>query len=156
MALKLSHVNIGRRELQAEVDAYKLLAGGVGIPRFCWYGDECEYYVLAHELLGPSLEDLFNYCGRKFSLKTALLIADQAISRIAYFHAKGILHRDIKPENFLMGTGKQGIVLYTVDFGMAVEFLECRWRTDATGIPLRGTLRYASINNHIGRSKSRL
>ena len=52
----------------------------VGIPRIRWCGTEGEYNVLVMELLGPSLEDLFNFCNRKFSIKTVLLLADQMVS----------------------------------------------------------------------------
>lgn len=118
-----------------------------------WYGQECDFYVMISDLLGPSLEDLFNFCDRKFSLKTVLLLADQLISRVEYMHTKSYIHRDIKPENFLMGTGKLGNVVHIIDFGLAKEY-----RDPETHIhndyydnqKLGGTTRYASINNHLG------
>ena len=139
--------------LRSEKDTYDALSGGVGIPRVRWFGEECDFYALVHDILGPSLEDLFNYCDRRFSLKTILLIADQAISRIEYIHSKGFLHRDIKPENFLMGIGRQGNTLYTIDFGIAKEFVYAERSKDVKGLPLGGTTRYASINNHNGRRR---
>lgn len=53
--------------------------GGIGVPLVRWCGSEGEYNVMVMELLGPSLEDLFNFCSRKFSLKTVLLLADQMV-----------------------------------------------------------------------------
>ena len=58
----------------------QMMAGGVGIPAIKWCGSEGDYNVMVMELLGPSLEDLFNFCTRKFSLKTVLLLADQLVS----------------------------------------------------------------------------
>lgn len=48
----------------------------VGFPRFMWFGKEGDFQIMVIELLGPSLEDMFSFCGRKLSLKTTLLLAD--------------------------------------------------------------------------------
>jgi len=67
-------------QLHYESKLYMLLQGGTGIPHLKWFGVEGEYNVMVIDLLGPSLEDLFNYCSRKFSLKTVLMLADQMVT----------------------------------------------------------------------------
>jgi hypothetical protein len=52
------------------------LNGGAGIPSINWFGVEGDYNAMVMEFLGPSLEDSFNYCKRKFTIKTTLMIAD--------------------------------------------------------------------------------
>jgi hypothetical protein len=57
-----------------------LFQTSAGIPHLKWFGVEGEYNVMVIDLLGPSLEDLFNFCSRRFSLKTVLMLADQMVS----------------------------------------------------------------------------
>ena len=49
------------------------------MPQIYWYGIDGDYSVMVMELFGPSLEDMFTYCGRKFSLKTTAMLAEQMV-----------------------------------------------------------------------------
>ncbi|CAF1248284.1 unnamed protein product [Adineta steineri] len=158
VAIKLECVRTKHPQLHIESKIYRMMQGGVGIPLIKWCGAEGDYNVLVMDLLGPSLEDLFNFCSRKFSLKTVLLLADQMVSRIDFIHSKNFIHRDIKPDNFLMGLGRKGNLVYIIDFGLAKKYRDARTHQH---IPYRenknltGTARYASINTHLGIEQSR-
>ncbi|GJM85555.1 hypothetical protein PR202_ga02016 [Eleusine coracana subsp. coracana] len=122
VAIKLESVKSRHPQLHYESKLYMLLQGGTGIPHLKWVGVEGEYNAMVIDLLGPSLEDLFNYCNRKFSLKTVLMLADQMITRVEYMHTRGFLHRDIKPDNFLMGLGRKASQVYVIDYGLAKKY----------------------------------
>ncbi|RDX58699.1 Casein kinase 1-like protein 2, partial [Mucuna pruriens] len=158
VAIKLENVKTKHPQLLYESKLYKILQGGTGIPNVRWFGVEGDYNVLVMDLLGPSLEDLFNFCTRKLSLKTVLMLADQMINRVEYIHSKSFLHRDIKPDNFLMGLGRRANQVYAIDFGLAKKY---RDTSTHQHIPYRenknltGTARYASMNTHLGIEQSR-
>ncbi|XP_042429249.1 casein kinase 1-like protein 2 [Zingiber officinale] len=158
VAIKLENVKTKHPQLLYESKLYRILQGGTGILNVRWFGVEGDYNVLVMDLLGPSLEDLFNFCCRKLSLKTVLMLADQMINRVEFVHSKSFLHRDIKPDNFIMGLGRRANQVYIIDFGLAKKY-----RDTATHqhIPYRenknltGTARYASVNTHLGIEQSR-
>ncbi|KAH7691539.1 Non-specific serine/threonine protein kinase protein [Dioscorea alata] len=158
VAIKLEPVKTKHPQLHYESKLYMLLQGGTGIPHLKWFGAEGEYNAMVIDLLGPSLEDLFNYCNRKFTLKTVLMLADQLINRVEYMHSRGFLHRDIKPDNFLMGLGRRANQVYIIDYGLAKKYRDLQTHKH---IPYRenknltGTARYASVNTHLGVEQSR-
>ena len=131
------------------------------------------------------MEDLFDYCNRKFSTKTVVMVAKQMVrlpysspvrmmllmmfayihttrqlSRVQTIHEKNLIYRDIKPDNFLIGRpgSKTANVIHVVDFGMAKQYRDPKTKQH---IPYRekkslsGTARYMSINTHLGREQSR-
>eukprot|EP01121_Diplochlamys_sp_Union-15-3_P009010 TRINITY_DN2431_c0_g1_i1.p1 TRINITY_DN2431_c0_g1~~TRINITY_DN2431_c0_g1_i1.p1 ORF type:complete len:336 (-),score=35.70 TRINITY_DN2431_c0_g1_i1:136-1143(-) len=161
VAIKLEVAKSKHEQLKHECQLYHTVnkyKDSVGIPSTQWLGTEGDYNVMIMDVLGPSLEDLFNYCDRRFSIKTVIMLADQMIRRVEYVHSKKLLHRDIKPDNFLMGVGTTKNQCLIIDFGLAKKYYLPKSNTH---IPYRenkqltGTARYASINTHLGFEQSR-
>ena len=110
------------------------------------------------ELLGPSLDELLCFCGGKFKLRTTLMIADQVLTRLEFIHACRFIHRDIKPDNLAIGLENRSNIIYMFDFGLAKQYKNPKTHKH---IPykdnkqLTGTVRYASLNTHLGIEQSR-
>ena len=147
-ALKLENRNITPSLLEQE--AYILCyLKGEGIPFIKSFGISTEFNVLVMELLGKSLEYLFEKMNKKFSLKTVCMLGIQMITRLQYIHNKHILHRDIKPDNFIMGLDNNSWKVYLIDFGLSKKYRSSRTLKHinfAEHRKLIGTARYASIN----------
>lgn len=158
VAVKVERVNCTHPQLAREEKIYKLLKGGTGVPAVMWFGQAHRCNMLVMDLLGSSLEDLFTACGRRFSLKTVLMLADQMMARVEFLHSKNYLHRDIKPDNFVIGRDNKWKVVYLIDFGLSKRYRHHGTHQHiphVTGKNLTGTARYASLNTHLGHEQSR-
>ncbi|KAK6459591.1 casein kinase I [Scheffersomyces xylosifermentans] len=160
VAIKFEPRKTEAPQLRDEYRTYKHLQGCEGIPNAYYFGQEGLHNILVIDLLGPSLEDLFDWCGRRFSVKTVVQIAIQMLNLVEEVHRHDLIYRDIKPDNFLIG--RQGLNdenhVHLIDFGMAKQYRDPRTKQH---IPYRekkslsGTARYMSINTHLGREQSR-
>ena len=110
------------------------------------------------ELLGKSLEDIFQSQQKKFSIKTVCMIGIQMLDRLEFVHQKNIIHRDIKPDNFVLGLDNKSHIIYILDFGLSKKFRSSRTHQHikfSVNKKLTGTARYASINALKGCEQSR-
>ncbi|CAL9126084.1 unnamed protein product [Musa textilis] len=144
-----------------EWQVYSALGGSYGVPRVHYKGRQGDYYVMVMDMLGPSLWDAWNSSGQTMSSEMVACIAVESISILEKMHTKGYVHGDVKPENFLLGqpATPQEKKLFLVDLGLAT-----RWKDACSGHHVeydqrpdvfRGTVRYASVHAHLGRTASR-
>jgi len=160
VAIKFEPRKSDAPQLRDEFRSYRTLNGTPGVPQVHHFGQEGLHNVLVIDLLGPNLEDLFDMCGRKFTIKTVCMAAKQMVTRVQAIHEKSLIYRDIKPDNFLIGVpnSKTANTIHIIDFGMAKHYRDPKTKVH---IPYRerkslsGTARYMSINTHLGREQSR-
>lgn len=163
VALKLEHRN-GKGCSYGppyEWHVYSTLSSCYGLPSVHYKGRQGDYYILIMDKLGPSLWDVWNSSNQILSEEMVACIAVEAISILEQLHMRGYVHGDVKPENFLLGQPgtPNEKKLYLVDLGLA-----SRWRDVSSGNHVdydqkpdvfRGTVRYASVHAHLGRTGSR-
>lgn len=144
--------------LESESFYYNLLRNNPGIAthhengRQEKIGRQAAHEFMVYELLGPSLQTLFYRCGKKFSLKTTLMLADQLLERLELFDSHKIVHRDIKPDNFVMGFGKEnGKMVYILDLGLVGEYTKDEEVVVAPSYAFCGTYYWAPIAAHLNR-----
>lgn len=123
---------------------------------------QCEFNgkmqnTMAMELLGPSIQQLFNRSKCQFTLQTILMVADQMLTRIQFLHSMRLLHRDVKPDNFVISPWKDDRTIYIIDFGLTKKYasregVHIPYRTNKS---LTGTVRFTSINIHMGSEHGR-
>ena len=157
-AIKFENKNKGQNLLENEAYIMSYL-NGPRIPAVKSFGYSGDHNVLIMELMGKSLEDLFeNLPNKKMSIRCVCNLGYQMIDIMEYIHNKHIIHRDIKPDNFVMGKGAKSKYLFLLDFGLSKKY---RSSTTLKHYPLikrkklTGTARYASINALNGMTQSR-
>jgi serine/threonine protein kinase len=94
VCVKTEPVHTTHPRLEYEAALYEELQHVLGVPRtFLYCNNMHGHNMLVMDALGSSLEDLFQQCGRYFSLKTILMLADQLLQRLQSLHSRGYVHR---------------------------------------------------------------
>ena len=157
-ALKFEQKNQNQNLLENEGHIMSYLQSKY-LPYIYSFGQSGEFNVLVMELMGKSLENIFeNSNPKKFSVNCVAKLGLQMIEILRFIHNKNIIHRDIKPDNFVVGKNDKNKNLYILDFGLAKKYRSSKTLEHYPMIKhknLTGTARYASINALNGLSQSR-
>ena len=159
-AAKLENKNIPINALETEYQIMKNIKCNQ-IPLIKEYSQNNSYNILIMQLLGKSLEQIFEQIlhKEKMSIKCLYNLSLQMIEILEQIHNKNIIHRDIKPSNFLMGNNPNILNnLYLIDFGLATKYRESINNNHyemKKEKKLIGTVRFASVNAMNGISQSR-
>jgi serine/threonine protein kinase len=156
-ACKIEHKS-NKNRLRGEYYIYKrfMTRDLKCVPKIYSYIETPKNNLLVMQLLGNSLDSIFDECNKNIDVGTVMKLGITIIDILKSIHRTGIIHRDIKPNNFMFGMNEYQNTLYAMDFGLSKKWytrgnhIACK-----TGRSMIGTARYASINIHVGVEPSR-
>lgn len=158
-------------QLRTEAKIYKEMEGtlvnkNVRWPKLhCFGSDKDGNCIMVMDLLGPNIETLLSKTTHgKFHPVTVAYFAEKMITLVEQFHLNGFVHRDLKPQNFVIeyfdsdSSYPKYPEIYLIDYGLAKSYVQPDKKTHAPfdqKKSLKGTVRYSSINTHLGIDQSR-
>ena len=129
------------------------------IPKIKSFGYSGSFIILVMELLGKSLDKIFNELpSKKMSIRCVCNIAYQLLYIFELMHNNNIIHRDIKPANIAIGREEKSKYIYLLDFGLSKKYRSSKTKKHfpfTQGKKLIGNARYSSINALNGNTQSR-
>lgn len=165
VAVKLEEQASKNPQLAREYHFYQMLkeyseTPVEGFPDVLFYGQIAKYNALVMDLLGPSLDDLFELCEKNFSIHCVCTIGLQIVDRFQQMHNRGLIYRDVKPENFLIGRKSLNNfeTIFIIDMGLAKIYRDPRTKihmSERNNQAVTGTARYMSVSANLGREQSR-
>ena len=154
VALKIEYLT-NKSLLENEKNILLSLRNCSGVSKLIAYGEAETYKYIALQLLGPSLEDRFIECQRKFPFLDFIKYSMQLLDLIEQIHSYDVIHRDIKPRQIVLGPISNKDNLYLIDFGISMKYKvpeHIQYLEDCSFV---GTYNYCSVNTHNGIQQSR-
>jgi casein kinase 1 len=147
-------LKIGNDDIRYEYEVYKELkkkkfVKTVNVYELIEYNSKS---IIIMEKMRHNLEYINNK--NAFNMVTIVHIGLKIIEILEQIHINGYIYIDIKPNNFLLDTNNN---INIIDFGLSKKYINKHDKhiKFSTNNNLIGTLRYASISNHMGFELSR-
>jgi len=119
--LVIKRVPNDQRRVEKEINAYKRMPRGKGLPDFLGHHSTANHsYLIFGRIEGTDLQQLMQRIQGQMSESTIRCLMRSVVSTLLNCHNLGVAHRDIKLENIMVNNSLDSAVL--IDFGLCTFF----------------------------------